>query len=134
MYACTKAKGTASAFPDACKTQAGPAVVPVPYTNIAQMKMSNAKSAAKKVFIDGANALTIKTKIPQSKMNEPGTLGGIVSNKNMGPAGFTAGSTILFIEGAAAVLMGSPTKQNGNPQNAVGSVTAPSQTKLMVMR
>jgi len=134
MYACTNAKGTASAFPDTCKTPAGPSVVPVPYTNIAQMKTANARTSAKKVFIDGANALTIKTKIPQSRMNEPGTAGGVVSNKNMGSAGFTAGSTILFIEGAAAVRMGSPTKQNGSPQNAVGSVIAPSQTKLMVMR
>jgi hypothetical protein len=134
MYVCTKAKGIASAFPDTCKTPAGPSVVPVPYTNIAQMNMANAKTSAKKVFIDGANALTIKTKIPQTKMNEPGTAGGVVSNKNMGSAGFTKGSTVLFIEGAAAVHMSSPTKQNGNPQNAVGSVISPSQTKFTVMR
>jgi hypothetical protein len=134
MFVCTNAKGMASAFPDTCKTPAGPAVVPVPYTNLAQMKMANAKTLSKKVFIDGANALTIKTKIPQTKMNEPGTAGGVVSNKNMGPAGFVSGSTILFIEGTAAVRMGSPTKQNGNPPNAQGSVIAPSQTKLTVSR
>lgn len=134
MFICTKAKGIASAFPDTCKTPAGPSVVPVPYTNLGQMNMANARTSSRKVFIDGANALTVKTKIPQTRMNEPGTAGGIVSNKNMGPAGFVSGSTILFIEGAAAVRMGSPTKQNGNPSNAQGSVISPSQTKVTVSK
>jgi len=134
MFACTIAKGMASAFPDACKTVVGPATVPVPYTNLAQMAAADGKSVAKKVFFDGAKAVTIKSKISQSRANEPGALGGVVSNKNMAPAAFKKGSTVLFIEGAAAVFMGSTTVQNGNPFNALGSVISPSQTKVMIRR
>lgn len=134
MFVCTIAKGTASALPDACKTQVGTAVVPIPYTNLAQMTAAKGNSVAKKVFFDGAKAMMVKTRISQSSMNEPGALGGVVSNKNVAPAGFKKGSTALFIEGAAAVFMGSPTVQNGNPPNAVGSVISPSQTKVAVRR
>jgi hypothetical protein len=134
MFACTIAKGFASAFPDVCKTPAGPAVVPVPYTNVAQMSAAKGNSVARKVFFDGAKAVMVKSKLAQSRMNEPGTLGGAISNKNMAPAAFKKGSAVLFIEGAAAVFMGSPTLQNGNPFNAVGSVVSPSQKKVMIRR
>lgn len=134
MFVCTIAKGKSSAFPDVCKTQAGPAVIPAPYTNMAQMKMTDGKLAARKVFIDGGKAITVRSRIKQSMMNEPGTLGGVVSGKNRAAAGFKKGSSILFIEGAAAVHVGSPTMQNGNPFNALGAVIAPSQTVVTVRR
>jgi len=132
MFACTIAKGTASALPDVCKTPAGSAVAPVPYTNVAQLTAARGNTVARKVFFDGAKAVTVKSKLAQSRMNEPGSLGGVVSNKNMAAAAFKKGSSVLFIEGAAAVFMGSPTLQNGNPFNAVGSIVSPSQTKVMV--
>lgn len=131
MFVCTVADGKASGFPDACYTPAGTSVVSVPYQNLALLNQADGNTVAQKVFIDGAKAMNLKTTIKQSIMNEAGTQGGVVSAKNRGPASFQQGSMILFIEGAAAVMMGSPTGQNGNPFNTLGAVTAPSQTIFM---
>jgi len=91
-------------------------------------------TVAKKVFFEGAKAMMVKSKVSQTMANEPGALGGVVSGKNMAPAAFKKGSGVLFIEGAAAVFMGCPTVQNGNPFNAMGAVIVPSQQTVMIRR
>jgi len=133
MFAMTNEKGMAFAFPDVCKTPAPPAPpIPLPYPNIAMMQDANVVTCAQKVFIKSAKAITLKTKITRTSGDEAGTLLGVVSSMIMGPAGFTQGSTQVFIEGAPAISLGAPTKQNGENANTVGTVLNPSQTVVYV--
>ena len=133
MFAMTLQGGMCQAFPDVCKTPAPPGPpVPIPYPNIVNGPTADSGTVAKKVFISRMQAFTIKTKFPMSNGDEAGVAGGVVSGKNMGDAQFTQGSTKVYIEGAAAVKMGNPTKQNGSNANIVGSNIAPSQTKVMI--
>jgi len=130
MFAVTKQAGQCFAFPDVCKTPAPPAPpIPIPYPNIAMPMMGN--PATLKVLISGMPALTKASKIPISNGDQPGVAGGMASSKVMGPAEFVLGSMKVKLEGNPAVRLGHPTKQNDG--NTVGTVLAPSQTKVMIM-
>lgn len=117
---------------DVCKTQAGPAVVPVPYPNLAQMTMADSGTLAKKVKIAGAKAAILKTKTKMSNGDEAGALGGVISGKNMGECGFLKGSLKVKIEGNPSVRQGDTTKHNGQPNNTVGTATMAGQFKVNV--
>ncbi len=132
MFAATKKGGMANiTAPDVCKTTVGPAVVPIPYPNIAQLPM--AVPTATKVFIDGALALTKESKIPSSNGDEAGASGGggVVSAKVMGPTQFVMSSQKVKIEGKPAVRLNDLCKLNDG--NTVGMHAAPSQLKVMIM-
>ncbi len=132
MFALTNEAGMAGAFPDLCLTPAPPAPnpVPVPYQNLAMLQNAKGDTCAKKVYVTGAKALTMKTVIAQSVGNEPGVNEGMVSGTIQGPAKFTSGSMKVYIEGSKAVFQGSMTAQNGDNPNCVGVVNNPSQTKV----
>ncbi len=129
MYAATKEKGQLFAMPDTCKvpTPAGPQ--PMPFPNIGMPQTAN--PVTKKVMINGMPALTKASKVQPTNGDQAGAAGGVMSNKIMGPAEFTMGSTKVKFEGNPAVFMGNMTKQNDG--NAVGSDLAPSQNKVMIM-
>ncbi|HTN67413.1 MAG TPA: DUF4150 domain-containing protein [Burkholderiaceae bacterium] len=130
MFAVTKQNGQCFAMPDVCKTPAPPAPpVPIPYPNIAMPMMGN--PATTKVLISGMPALTKSSKITISNGDQAGVAGGVASSKIMGPAEFIMGSMKVKLEGNPAVRLGDPTKQNDG--NAVGTVLAPSQAKVMIM-
>ncbi len=129
MFASTREAGACRAFPDVCKTTVPVAgVVPIPYPNFAQLECAECGTFAENVMINGANAITLNTVIPSSQGDDPGVEGGVVSEVNMGPAGFTSGSVTVFIEGSPAVKLMSATKQNGEEPNCVGAVLSPSQS------
>jgi hypothetical protein len=104
--------------------------VPVPYPNIAQCAQAN--DASNKVKICGSPTLTMKSKIPMSSGDEPGTIGGVVSNRFKGEVQYKKGSGKVKAEGEKVVYVGSMTGQNGNNANTVGAQVAPSQTKVLV--
>jgi len=130
MFATTKEKGQLFAMPDTCKTPTPGGPVPTPYPNTAMPQMGN--PATTKVLINGMPALTKASKIQPTNGDQSGTAGGgVMSGKIMGPAEFIMGSTKVKLEGNPAVFMGNQTKQNDG--NAVGSILAPSQNKVMIM-
>lgn len=130
MFAVTKENGQLMAMPDVCLTPAPPAPpVPVPYPNIGMPQMGNPVTT--KVLINGMPALTKASKVSPTNGDQAGVSQGAVSGKIMGPAEFIMGSTKVKLEGNPAVFLGNMTKQNDG--NAVGSVLAPSQNKVMIM-
>lgn len=133
-FALTNQSGTlmTSGPVDTCKTPSPSGPVPMPYPNTSMMTMADSGKLSQKVSIAGSKAATVKTTTQSSNGDEPGTVGGVVSNKNMGPCAFLNGSMKVKIEGNAAVRLGDPTKHNGQPNNTVGSAIAPSQTKVDV--
>lgn len=129
MFALTLAGGQCMATPDVCQvpTPAGP--VPTPFPNIGMPPM--ATGAAQRVLVSGMPALTKASKIPLTNGDQAGATGGVVSGQIMGEVEFVMGSTKVKFEGQFAVRLSDPTKQNKG--NAMGSVLAPSQSKVMVM-
>ncbi|MBN2688565.1 MAG: DUF4150 domain-containing protein [Deltaproteobacteria bacterium] len=133
MFCVTLQGGMCFAFPDVCNTPSPAGPIPIPYPNICQGATADSSTVAQKVYIDGMQACTIKTKTPMSNGDEAGVSGGIVSGKNMDEGQFTQGSTKVYVEGSPAVRLTSPTKQNGSSSNAVGAAIAPSQVKVMIL-
>jgi hypothetical protein len=129
--ASTKGGGSCFALPDVCKTPAAPSPVPVPYPNFGMLNQAN--KASTKVKFAGKPALTIKSEIPSSQGDEAGSVGGVVSGRNMDKATFKKGSMKIKIEGQPCVYLTSITSQNGaNANNPSGTVIAPSQTKVII--
>ncbi|WP_027183150.1 PAAR-like domain-containing protein [Desulfovibrio inopinatus] len=121
--------GQALGQPDMCFTPAPPGPpVPVPYVNVADLSM--AVDTAMNVLVCGSLGLNLSSTVPMSDGDQPGVTGGVVSQVFMDEAGFSAGSTKVLIEGAPAVHLGASTTQNA--YNCVGSIVAPSQTKVIL--
>lgn len=132
-FAMTNQSGTlmSTGPTDVCITPAAPSPIPTPYPNIAMMNQADSGTLSSKVKIAGSKAATVKTEVKRTSGDEAGVNGGTISGKNMGPAGFSKGSSKVKIEGNPAVRMGDPTKHNGLPNfNTVGIATAPSQSKV----
>ncbi|RJQ70913.1 MAG: DUF4150 domain-containing protein [Desulfobacteraceae bacterium] len=89
--------GISIAFPDLCKTQCGPAVVPIPYPNIA--KSSDTDKGSKKVKIDGNPVCLKDSNFKTSMGDEAGALKGVASSKTSGKAEFINYSFDVKIEG-----------------------------------
>jgi hypothetical protein len=69
--------GVATNFPDVCKTQCGPPVIPIPYPNIAFSK--DTANGSKSVQVDGNPIMLKGSHFSTSTGDEPGALGGVVS-------------------------------------------------------
>ena len=77
------AKGIASAFPDVCKTQVGPAQVPLPYPTVAQLSQANSvtNASGKEVLVGpgGDYVLLLDAQVDRSTGDEAGSIGGVKS-------------------------------------------------------
>jgi len=120
------------AMPDVCNTAVGPAVVPVPYPNIALG--NTAVPAQVKVLLMGMPAHNMATVKPMSNGDNAGALLGILSGMVMGPGSAMMGSTVLMVGGTPATKLGMPTKQNGISPNAFGATLSPAQVKMAALR
>lgn len=131
----TKAAGQCVAFPDVCKTPTPGGPVPIPYPNIAMLPQGKGGTFAAKVKIDNQKVATTKSEIMMSTGDEPGTVGGVISNRFKGPAKFKMGSVKVKIEGANVVRLTSMIGQNGvaNANHPAGTQVSPSQVKVSVM-
>lgn len=90
--------GVTIAFPDVCKTPAGPSVVPIPYPNIAMS--SDTAKGSKSVKVDGNPVCLKDSNFKTSTGDEAGTAGGgVVSSKTKGKAEFVNFSMDVKIEG-----------------------------------
>ena len=93
--------GMLMTFPDVCKTQVGPAVVPIPYPNIAQS--ADLDKGSKSVMIEGKPVCLESSTFSKSTGDEAGSLKGIISSAGQGEAKPLLFSPTIFIEGKAVV-------------------------------
>lgn len=121
--------GVSLAFPDVCKTPAGPAPVPIPYPNTTMM--NSAIPTQFTVFAGCMPSANLMTVVPTSMGNQPGVLLGLVSNLVMGPQKHLLGSVTLFVASLPATRMLDPTGQNGMMPNAPGMTLSPSNLTVM---
>jgi hypothetical protein len=121
-------------FPDVCKTPTPGGPVPIPYPNLAMCTDGKGGTYCKKVFFSGDKVATTNSEISRSSGDEPGTVGGVISNCNMGPAKYKKGSGNVSAEGNPVVYLTSMIGQNGvsNANCPAGVQVAPSQTKVLV--
>lgn len=101
--------------PDVCKTPTPGGPVPTPYINIALI--SDLTKGTKKVRISGHPIAIAKSKLKTSMGDEPGTLGGIFSNKNKGKMAWATASPNVKAEGKGVVRFMDITMHNGNTYN-----------------
>ena len=71
-------------FPDVCKTIVGPAIVPIPYPNIAMSAM--AIPTVLNVFIMAMPVHNLMTMTPLTNGDNAGIAGGLISQLMMGPS------------------------------------------------
>ena len=109
-------------FPDVCPTPVGPAVVPIPYPNLAMNVQATPFSEVVKVSM--MNALNTLSQIPMTTGDEAGTAGPI-----KGPGRYTMGNPIVYVDLMPAIHLTCPTTGN-NMNNALGAVLVPSATNV----
>jgi Toxin PAAR-like domain len=105
-----------AAPPDVCKTPSPGGPIPVPYPNLAMD--SNLADGAASVQIEGNPVGHVKSKISTSSGDEPGTVGGIMSNVNKGTCTWKMGSPNVKAEGESVVRFVDTTFHNGNSFNS----------------
>jgi len=121
------------AFPDTCKVQMGPLQVPLPFPNLAMATDAKANTCSKKVKIENKAVCTVMTVIARTGGDEAGTLGGVVSGKNMDQAAYKNGVPKVKIEGNDIVALTSMIAHNGTNANMpAGTHVTPSQAKVLV--
>ena len=102
--------GVAINFPDVCKTQCGPPVVPIPYPNIA--KSSDTANGSTSVKIDGNPIMLKDSNFSTSTGDEAGAIGGVVSGCTKGKAEFINYSFDVKIDGKNVPRLGDMMIQN----------------------
>lgn len=123
----TQGPGICFAFPDVCKTQVGPATVPLPYPNIGQL--SDAQGVASSVLVGGKAVVTSNSSISTTTGDEAGAVGGVVSGVTKGEVKFVTFSATVLAEGGNVVRLSDTTTQNKG--NAVGQVLGGNPTVLV---
>lgn len=93
--------GITLAFPDVCRTPMGPAVVPVPYPNLA--RSADAVQGARTVTCDGHPLCLDDSHFSVSTGDEGGSLLGVASSTIRGRASFVSGSLAVQAEGRQVV-------------------------------
>jgi carboxyl-terminal processing protease len=123
LPACNKGAGMNMGFPDVCLTPAGPAVVPIPYPNMAMH--ATAAPFAPNVLLSMMPALNLGSIIPMTLGDQPG----VANPLYMQMGQFTMGDPAVMINGLPGVTLTSPTSGN-MMNNAVGMVQVPSVTNV----
>jgi len=108
--------GMSPVFPDVCKTQCGPPVIPIPYPNFGQA--SDTAKGPKSVKTDKKMPMVKKAIYSKSTGDEPGSLGGIISGVNKSECEFMMYSFDVKFEGKNVCRMGDPLFHN--KKNIVG--------------
>lgn len=129
----TRAGGGATSVPDTCKVPAPPGPpVPTPFVNQASFARTDPDTCSEKVRIENQPVVLLSSVIPATSGDEPGTLGGVVSGKNLERARLAEGSSKVFVEGEAVGYQTCPVDANGSNANAKGIHDAASQSKVFV--
>jgi hypothetical protein len=133
MFMLSMGTGTDMSVPDVCLTPVGPAVVPVPYPNIA-MSASTAP-VVPNVLVACTPALNMTSKGLVSMGDQAGLMMGVVSHMMSGQTSYNVGCFTIMVGGAPAQRLTSVTGQNcmGVIPNSIGACTAPSQTTVLTL-
>lgn len=115
--------GMAINFPDVCKTQCGPPVIPIPYPNIA--KSSDTAKGSTSVKIDGNPIMLKDSNFSTSTGDEAGAIGGVVSGCTKGKAEFINYSFDVKIDGKNVPRLGDMMIQNKKNTPPMPEVQAP---------
>ena len=129
MFANTQMMGMDMAMPDVCLTPAGPAVVPVPYPNIAMG--ATAIPSQTNVLIMAMPAHNLATIIPMTNGDNAGVMMGVASGTVMGPSRHLTGSFSVLLGGMPATRLTSMSLQNST--NAPGCRLVPSQSIVLLL-
>jgi hypothetical protein len=129
MFANTQMMGLDMGFPDVCLTPAGPAVVPIPYPNLAAGPMG--MPAAYNVLLGLAPAHTLSTVVPLTNGDNAGIATGVASGTVMGPSRHLTGAFTVLVKGMPLSRMTSMSLQNST--NCPGMRIVPSQVKVLVL-
>ncbi|MEM9692087.1 MAG: S41 family peptidase [Myxococcota bacterium] len=125
MIASNNGAGGNFAFPDVCNTPAGPAVVPIPYPNMALNAMAFPFSPT--VRYSFMNALNLGSMIPMTSGDE----GGVAHPMFKQAARYSMGNPKIFISMLPGIMLGCPT--SGNNMNApLGAAIIPSVTNVFL--
>ena len=134
MYALSMGAGQTMGMPDVCLTPAGPAMVPVPYPNIAQSAM--APSSVMTVLLGATPTLNQMSSISLSSGDEAGAATGVVSHMIKGQNTWILGSTGLLVGGMPCMRLTATGGGNaaGVMPNCPSVCIAPSQVSVLVLR
>ena len=102
--------GTSTVFPDVCKTQCGPPVIPIPYPNLG--KDADTVKGPKSVTVDGQMPMVKGAKYTMTTGDEAGSAGGVMSSSIKGEAEFMMYSFDVKFEGKNVCRLGDPLFQN----------------------
>lgn len=131
MFANTQMPAINLGFPDVCKTIVGPAVVPIPYPNLAPT--ATAIPNIPNIFTMAMPDHNLMTTVPLSNGDEAGVAMGVVSSLIMGPVRHMFGSVKVFKSVMPATKMLSPTGHNGAALNVPGMTLTPCQPKVLIL-
>jgi|SRR5579859_2309206 len=129
MFANCQLMGTDMGFPDVCLTPAGPAVVPIPYPNIAMGPMG--VPAAYTVLFGCGPAHNLSTTVPLTNGDNAGVAMGVASGIVMGPSRHLTGSFTVLVGGMPATRLTSMSLQNST--NCPGVRLVPSQAVVLML-
>ena len=129
MFANTQMMGMDLAFPDVCLTPAGPAVVPVPYPNIAMGPTAIPNQMT--VMIMAMPAHNLGTITPMTNGDNAGVGLGVASGMVMGPSRHLTGAFTVLFSGMPATRLTSMWLPNST--NAPGARLVPSQTTVVLL-
>jgi len=102
--------GMSTVFPDVCKTPTNGGPVPVPYPNTG--KSSDTILGPLTVTVDGQMPMTKGAQYALSSGDEAGTVGGVMSQRFMGPCEFMLYSFDVKFEGKNVCRLGDPLFHN----------------------
>jgi Domain of unknown function (DUF4150) len=129
MFANTQMMGMDMAFPDVCLTPAGPAMVPIPYPNIAMGP--TAIPNVDNILIMAMPVHNLATTTPLTNGDSAGVGEGVASGMIMGPSRHLTGSTTVLYGGMPATRLTSMSLQNST--NAPGCRLVPSQPVVLLL-
>ncbi len=129
MFANSQMGAMNMGFPDVCLTPAGPAVVPVPYPNIALGP--TAIPSQVKIFILAMPAHNLGTTIPMTNGDNAGLATGVASGTVMGPSRHLTGAFTVLYCGLPATRLTSVSLQNST--NAPGVCIVPAQPIVLLL-
>jgi carboxyl-terminal processing protease len=127
LPASNKGVGMNMGFPDVCLTPAGPAVVPIPYPNMAMNAM--AAPFCPTILLTCMPALNMGSIIPMTLGMQPGVANPLYMQMGM----YTMGNPTITLGCLPGVNLTCPTTGNGM-NNALGAVLVPSVTNVFFAR
>jgi hypothetical protein len=108
--------GMSVVFPDVCQTPTSGGPVPIPYPNIGQS--SDTTGGPPTVTTDGCMPMTRGAQYARSSGDEAGSVGGVMSGRNLGACEFVAYSFDVMFEGHNVCRLGDALLHNA--RNAMG--------------